>query len=37
MPAGKRKVIIVTDGDRIAKRAVEVAARNVGARCISCS
>lgn len=36
-PAGKRRVILVTDGDRIAKKAVEVAARNVGARCISCS
>lgn len=32
---GKRKVILVTDGDRIAKRAVEIAAHNVGARCIS--
>ncbi|HPU35625.1 MAG TPA: stage V sporulation protein AE [Bacillota bacterium] len=31
----KRRVILVTDGDRIAQRAVEVAARNVGARCIS--
>lgn len=37
VPAGKKKVIIVTDGDRIAKKAVEIAARNVGARCISCS
>lgn len=34
---GKRKVILITDGDRIAKGAVEVAARNIGARCISCS
>lgn len=33
----KRKVILVTDGDRIAKSAVEVAARNIGARCISSS
>ncbi len=33
----KRKVILVTDGDRIAKRAVEVAAKNIGARCISAS
>lgn len=32
---GKRKVILVTDGDRIAKGAVEMAARNIGARCIS--
>ena len=30
-------VIAVTDGDRAAQRAVEVAARNVGARCISAS
>jgi stage V sporulation protein AE len=36
-PACKRKVILVTDGDRIAKSAVEVAARNIGARCISSS
>jgi len=32
---GKRKVILVTDGDRIAKGAVETAALNIGARCIS--
>lgn len=37
MSADKRKVIIVTDGDRNARKAVEIAARNVGARCISCS
>ncbi|MBP7331157.1 MAG: hypothetical protein BWY65_01510 [Firmicutes bacterium ADurb.Bin373] len=35
MSAKKRKVILVTDGDMIAKRAVEAAARNIGARCIS--
>ncbi len=35
MSAGKRKVILVTDGDTIARKAVEAAARNVGARCIS--
>lgn len=34
-PRGKRKVILVTDGDRIAKGAVEMAASNIGARCIS--
>lgn len=34
---GKRKVILVTDGDRIARKTVEIAAKNVGARCISCS
>lgn len=28
---------MVTDGDMIAKNSVEVAARNIGARCISCS
>ncbi|MCT4593310.1 MAG: stage V sporulation protein AE [Anaeromicrobium sp.] len=31
----KRKVILVTDGDSVAQRAVEEAARNVGGRCIS--
>lgn len=33
----KRKVIIVTDGDMAAKQAVETAAYNIGARCISSS
>jgi len=33
----KRNVILVTDGDLIAKRTVEEASRNIGARCISCS
>ncbi|MFZ5649796.1 MAG: stage V sporulation protein AE [Bacillota bacterium] len=33
----KRKVILVTDGDMAAKRAVEAAAAKIGARCISCS
>ncbi|MCG8542474.1 MAG: stage V sporulation protein AE [Clostridia bacterium] len=33
----KRKVIIVTDGDGFAKRAVERAATNIGGRCISSS
>lgn len=33
----KRKVIIVTDGDMVAKGAVEAAARNIGGRCISAS
>lgn len=28
---------MVTDGDMVAKRAVEKASRNIGARCISCS
>lgn len=37
LPDGKRKVILVTDGDRIARNAVEVAARKIGARCISAS
>lgn len=31
----KRKVILVTDGDNCAKKSVEVAARNIGGRCIS--
>ncbi|MBZ4644685.1 MAG: stage sporulation protein [Petroclostridium sp.] len=31
----KRKVILVTDGDTVAQRAVETAARNIGGRCIS--
>ncbi|MDF2840051.1 MAG: stage sporulation protein [Clostridia bacterium] len=31
----KRRVILVTDGDRIARKAVEMAAENIGARCIS--
>lgn len=31
----KRKVILVTDGDSCAQRSVEVAARNIGGRCIS--
>lgn len=30
-------VIVVTDGDQVARRAVETAAHNVGARCISAS
>jgi stage V sporulation protein AE len=33
----KRKVILVTDGDAVAQRAVEVAAANIGGRCISAS
>src|SRR5690554_6944488 len=31
----RRKVIIVTDGDRNAQKAVETAAHNIGGRCIS--
>ncbi|WIF94335.1 stage V sporulation protein AE [Caminicella sporogenes] len=31
----KRKVIIVTDGDSFAQRAVEIATSNIGGRCIS--
>jgi len=31
----KRKVIVVTDGDSCAQRSVEVAAKNIGGRCIS--
>lgn len=33
----KRNVILVTDGDQIARRTLEVAAKNIGARCISMS
>ena len=33
----RRKVILVTDGDKVARKTVEVASRNVGARCISAS
>lgn len=33
----KRKVIIVTDGDMVAKGAVEQAAKNINGRCISSS
>jgi len=32
---GKRRVILVTDGDGIARRAVETAALRIGGRCIS--
>ncbi|QZY57448.1 stage V sporulation protein AE [Crassaminicella profunda] len=31
----KRKVILVTDGDRVAQRAVQRAVTNIGGRCIS--
>lgn len=33
----KRKVILVTDGDMVAKDAIEAAAANIGGRCISSS
>lgn len=33
----QKEVIIVTDGDRVAKGAVEEAAKNIGGRCISMS
>lgn len=33
----KRKVILVTDGDPVARSAVELATSNVGGRCISAS
>lgn len=35
MTEKRRKVIIVTDGDRVAGRTVKVAAKNIGARFIS--
>lgn len=31
----KRNIILITDGDRIAKRAVETAVKKIGGRCIS--
>jgi len=31
----KRKVILVTDGDKMAQKAIEKAANNIGGRCIS--
>lgn len=33
----KRNVILVTDGDQIARRTLEVAVKNIGGRCISMS
>jgi len=33
----KRKVIVITDGDNVAKNAVELVAKKVGGRCISAS
>lgn len=35
--AERRKVIFITDGDEYARRAVEIAAREIGGRCISLS
>jgi stage V sporulation protein AE len=35
--AGKRRIIFVTDGDDIARKAVEKAVSNIGGRCISAS
>ena len=34
---GKRKVIVITDGDRVAQKVVEQVAKNVGGRAISLS
>ncbi|MTV49297.1 stage V sporulation protein AE [Heliobacillus mobilis] len=33
----KRRVIVITDGDHVAKKAIEIATRNIGGRCISLS
>lgn len=33
----KRKVILITDGDKYAKKAIELVAREIGGRCISMS
>lgn len=35
MPDARKKVIIITDGDRVAGRTIKIAAKNVGARVIS--
>jgi stage V sporulation protein AE len=35
--SGRKKVILVTDGDTVAQRAVAAAARNLGIHCISLS
>ena len=37
MHRSKVRVILVTDGDRTAQEAMEVAAQNIGGRCISAS
>ncbi|KKM08862.1 stage V sporulation protein AE [Clostridiales bacterium PH28_bin88] len=37
MTAEKRKVVLITDGDRVAKKAVEQVARKIGGRCVSLS
>ena len=37
MGKNKRKVILITDGDKAARKAVEKVARQVGGRCISLS
>lgn len=37
METARRKVIVITDGDKIAKKAVEQVARRVSGRCISLS
>ncbi|NLJ99876.1 MAG: stage V sporulation protein AE, partial [Clostridia bacterium] len=33
----RRKVILITDGDKVARDSVEAVAREVGGRCISLS
>ena len=33
----KRKVILITDGDSVAQKAIEIASINIGGRCISSS
>ncbi|ABZ82942.1 stage v sporulation protein ae [Heliomicrobium modesticaldum Ice1] len=35
--ARKRRVIVITDGDKVARKAVESATRRIGGRCISLS
>lgn len=37
MEQKKRKVIVITDGDKVAKNSIELVAKKVGGRCISAS
>ncbi|KUO50513.1 MAG: stage V sporulation protein AE [Desulfitibacter sp. BRH_c19] len=37
MKKNKRKVILITDGDKVARKAIENVAKQVGGRCISLS
>ncbi len=37
MTSKKRRVVIITDGDEVAKKAIETVAKNIGGCCISAS